>query len=106
MTYCEMDLNQLRENPQVSIIKATIPGKLIIPDLWRMVASIEEVNAEFEGFLIRDYPERPDTLIGYPVRYDDSVQENEVFGGMWSDYKDDQIQHPSAFVRLTFKEKA
>ncbi len=94
-----IDLTRLRLD-DIYQMKSSKPGEFIYNDWYRMVAAVEETNAEFEGFIVRDLPGRPTNLIGYPVRYTDEVQEGEIFGGMWSEVREGELKHPSAFVRM------
>ena len=78
----EMVLSVLRAEVNINSIKFS---GICEADLHRMVAAVEESNASFESFVLRDFPGRPEKLIGYPVHYSQAVREGEAFGGMWSD---------------------
>lgn len=93
-------LNTLREDPNVGRLRPTY-GEPCPADLYRVIACVEESNAEFEGFVMHSWaPGRPEKLLGYPVTYTDAALPGEIFGGMWSDLKDGRPQHSAAFAYL------
>lgn len=96
-------VNHLLQEPSINSL-LTVEGTVTDTDYYRCVAAVEEANAVFEGWLLRDLPGKPKFLHGYPVLYSDAVVEGEVFGGMWSDavleWGGFVPKHPAAFVHL------
>ena len=92
-------LQLLRDDPNVNHLTSH-SSVFTDGDWYRMVATVKECNADFEGFCLRSLPGNPTTMVGYPVFYSDEVKRNEAFGGMWSDIVKGVPQHFAAFVHL------
>ena len=99
-----MNPAKLREAAHINLLVSTNKEEFVDADWYRMIACVQESNAEFEGFLLRDLPGRPSTLLSFPVTYSDEVMDGEAFGGMWS-YLDEAgaPKHHAAFVRMILR---
>lgn len=70
----------LRNFQNINLVESSQPGvngdKLVAEDIYRMVAVVEESNAEFEGFIMR-----PKTLWKYFQMRFDAVAQGDASGG-------------------------
>ncbi|RJQ27028.1 hypothetical protein C4577_01780 [Candidatus Parcubacteria bacterium] len=97
---------EMVEKVLVSRYKSVIiPSGHLSFDYYRLVAAVEEANVNFEGFVVPvGYADIEQLLtLKYPIKEMQGIKD-VIVGGMWSDFKDGEIQHEAAFAVLKLGE--